>query len=87
MEQLTLRGFGEDLSERLVRLAEERGISLNKAALLLMRRGAGLSGRAGGASTVGESLDDFIGSWALSDEKELLDSIDVLEQVDESLWK
>ena len=87
MKQLTLRGFDDDLRERLELLARERGISLNKAAILLLRRGAGLTGRPGGAATVGESLDDFIGSWGADDEKRLLESIDVLEQVDGSLWK
>ena len=52
-----------------------------------MRRGAGLSGPAGGASTIGDSLDEFIGTWRDEDERQLLDSIDPLEQIDESLWE
>lgn len=42
MKQLTIRGFDDELSERIRREAEEEGISLSKAALRLLRRGAGL---------------------------------------------
>ena len=56
MEQLTVRGFGEDLSAAIRRLAAEEQVSLNQAALRLLRRGAGLSDGAGQSDTVGSSL-------------------------------
>ena len=87
MKQLTIRNLDENLYCRLERLAEERDLSLNEAALLLMRRGAGLTVRPHEGSTVGESLVEFIGSWGHEDERDLLESIAVLDQVDESLGK
>ena len=42
MRQLTIRGLDEPLLQRLQQLARQEGLSLNKAALLLLKRGAGL---------------------------------------------
>jgi len=51
MKQLTIRGFDEQLEKQLRGVAESRQISLNRAAILLMRRGAGLA--APGTTTAG----------------------------------
>ncbi len=45
MEQLTVRGFGDDLAERIQRLAIREGKSLNQTVLKLLRKGAGLTAR------------------------------------------
>ena len=42
MNQLTIRGIDDELSVRICHLAEREGISLSEAALLLVRKGAGL---------------------------------------------
>jgi len=89
--QLTIRGFDRDLERRLRRLARERSLSLNKAALLLMRRGAGLAPPGGGtdaaAERIGDRLDPFVGVWSEEDEREFLDAIRSLERVDPGLWE
>ncbi|MEO8380953.1 MAG: hypothetical protein ABI779_14920 [Acidobacteriota bacterium] len=87
MDQLSLRGFDKDLTRRIRELAKREHISLNKAALLLMRRGAGLLEPEGPSAAIGEALDQFIGRWSASDEKRLLQSIAPCEAVDEALWK
>lgn len=97
MRQLTLRGFDPTLERCLRELARERQISLNRAALLLMRRGAGLAGAADIAGTgtagtgtvrhVGHALDSFIGVWSKEQERELLDAIGPLDQIDGELWR
>ena len=38
VQQLSLRGFDEELERRIRQLARREKISLNKAALMLMRR-------------------------------------------------
>ena len=43
MHQLTVHGFDDELSAAVRRLAKREGISLNQAALKLLRKGAGLS--------------------------------------------
>jgi hypothetical protein len=87
--QLTIRGFDRDLERRLRELAASQQISLNRAALSLMRRGAGLADRSETRATadrVGTALDSFIGVWSKEDETEFLRALEPLEQIDPELW-
>ena len=43
VNQLTVRGFDDELSAAMQGLARREGISLNQAALRLLRKGAGLT--------------------------------------------
>ncbi len=99
MKQLTLRGFDDELARRLEAIARGRSISLNRAALLLMRRGAGLAPAAerrvdwltndgpAEARTIGSALDKFVGVWSEEEEREFLRSIEKIDQVDPELWE
>jgi len=87
MNQLTIRGFGDDLRREIEALSRERGISLNRAAVLLIRRGAGLDDDRARAKVIGDSLDEFIGSWTAEDEAEFLGIIEAMEQIDDELWR
>ncbi len=87
MDHLSLRGFDKELERRIRELARRESVSLNKAALLLLRRGAGLVEAGPSAAAIGDALDRFIGSWSAADEKRLLQSISALATVDEALWK
>ena len=86
MNQLTIRGFDEQLERCLRQLADERQISLNRAALALMRRGAGLTERRESPDQVGSGLDTFIGVWSDDDESELRRALEPFEQIDPGLW-
>lgn len=86
MKQLTIRGFDKELTSQLKRLARREGLSLNKAALLLLRRGAGLGAAQNQSDIVGDSLDQIIGTWSEEEEKDFLNTVQVFEQIDESLW-
>ena len=82
MQQLTVRGFDDELSDRLRRLAHREGISLNEADLRLMRRGAGLpDGR-----PIGNSLDHLAGSWTEAEAAAFDQELEVLGTIDEELW-
>ena len=87
MKQLTLRGFDPALERSLRELASELQISLNRAALLLMRRGAGLGDGSRPSREVGGALDSFIGVWSGEQEAELLESVEPFEQIDPELWR
>jgi hypothetical protein len=87
MGQLSLRGFDQHLEQHLRELAKREGISLNKAALMLMKKGAGLSDEPGSSTAIGNALDRFIGSWSEEEERDVLEGIAMFETVDESLWK
>lgn len=88
MKQLTIRGFDPRLEKRLRELARERRTSLNRAALELMRRGAGLTDirDSTDSGAIGPALDSFIGTWSAEDEAEFLRAIEPLEQIDPELW-
>ena len=87
MKQLTVRGFDPALEHHLRELARDRQISLNRAALLLLRRGAGLGERPRPANEVGGALDSFIGVWSQDQETELLETIGPFQQIDPELWR
>jgi hypothetical protein len=87
MKQLTVRGFDKDLERRLRDVARARGVSLNQAALLLLREGAGLKPSRQRVNTIGESLDEFIGSWSKDEEAAFLKAIAAFEKVDPAFWR
>lgn len=78
MEQRSIR-FDRELAKRLRQVARSERLSLPKAALLLMRRGAGLIESKQATASVGVALDAFIGRWSAADERRLLDSIAACE--------
>jgi hypothetical protein len=87
MKQLTVRGFDKALERRLRDVARTRGVSLNQAALILLREGAGLDTPRRRAHVVGDSLDHLIGSWSKVEEAQFLRAISDLEEIDRSLWE
>jgi len=87
MKQLSLRGFDDELEKRIRETARREGISLNRAALLLLRKGAGMEKSGKPATVVGDSLDHLIGQWSSEEARGVLESIRPLEQIDRSFWK
>ena len=87
MNQLTVRGFDDDLSTSLRRLARREGISLNQAALRLLRKGAGLADGRESANRVGSSLDHLIGTWTSEESDDIDSALEELKTVDEGAWR
>ncbi|MEM6533553.1 MAG: hypothetical protein AAF654_13090 [Myxococcota bacterium] len=87
MNQITVRGFGAELEKKLRELADRDGISLNRAALKLMRQGAGLSDANEGESGIGHALDSHFGTWSEEQEAEFLESTASTRVVDDEVWK
>lgn len=77
MRQITIRGFDKVLAQAIEDLARAEGISRNKAALKLMRRGAGLEAGNGEfpPGAIGHALDKFIGGWTDEQAGEVLRSV------------
>lgn len=73
MTQLTIRGFDPDLEKRLHDLAKRDQLSLNKAALKLMRRGAGLEHEHSPDQQIVQLLQSFSGCMSVA-EAEQIDS-------------
>jgi hypothetical protein len=87
MEQLTIRGFDKELERRMLSLARSEGLSLNRAALRLMRRGAGLIEPGQRKDTIGDALDSLAGTWTAGEEEEFLEAIKPFATVDEEFWR
>ena len=86
LKQLTLRGLDPELERRLRLEARNGGISLNQAALRLLRRGAGLAGDRSAPNEVGPALDHLIGTWSEADARSVQQATQVFERVDEEYW-
>ena len=87
MNQLTVRGFDDELSAILRRLAKQEGISLNQAALRLLKKGAGLTDKnEGNPNAIGTSLDDLFGAWSCDEAESFDAALEVFETVDEASW-
>ena len=87
MHQLTIRGFDEELAGRIRQLASREGISLNRAVLRLLRRGAGLGERNDRPEIVGDSLDHLIGTWTAEEAAEVDRALEDFSRIDEEMWK
>lgn len=87
MNQLTVRGFDDDLAKRIRQLADDEGISLNRAVLRLLRRGAGLESGKAGTDTVGSSLDHLIGTWTHEEALEMDRALGDLSHIDRGMWE
>ncbi len=87
MTQLTIRFRDVELERRVREDAQRRDTSLNKAALALMRKGAGMSGRGEGPATVGNALDRFFGSWSAEEERTVLEAVAELDRTDDPFWQ
>ena len=84
--QLTIRGFDGELERRLRHLAKEQGISLNRAALALMCRGAGLDSPGMQPDVVGTSLDHLMGIWSEEEAAEFRRATRDFDRIDEDIW-
>ncbi len=87
MTQLTIRNFPVELERKMKTLARRRGWSMNKAAVYLMKKGAGL-GDEPVVNGIGDGLDAFFGSWGKSESEAFDKNIEeAFESVDEELWR
>ena len=87
MYQLTIRGFDEALERRIRQLASREGISLNRAVLKLLRRGAGLGESNDKPEIVGDSLDHLIGTWTAEEAAEMGRALEDFSRIDEERWR
>jgi len=87
MKHLSLRGFDAEMERRIREIARKEGISLNRAALLLLRRGSGLDRSRKSSEVVGTTLDHLIGKWSSEEEADFLKGIAPLEKIDRAFWK
>jgi hypothetical protein len=75
------------LERALEETAREKSLSLNKAALFLLRKGAGLDQPGVRRNLIGHALDKYAGTWSEQEARELEDAVQVFEQIEEKLWR
>lgn len=84
VNQLTIRGFDDDLARHIRELARRDGISLNRAAVNLIRRGAELD--VPDADVVGSSLDHLAGTWTDEEADRIDQALADFDCIDEEIW-
>ena len=82
-----IRGLDDELSASVRRLAKRDGLSMNQAALKLLRKDAGLADGTTHAETAGSSLGDLFGTWSREEAEAFNAALEAVETVDESAWK
>ena len=80
MSQITLRGLEPELEAAVRRLAAQEGISLNKAALRLIRKGAGLSPNRQSRG-INNGLDDWIGCMSTEDADAISEAVAEMDRL------
>ena len=86
VNQLTVRGFDDELSAAMRGLARREGISLNQAALRLLRKGAGITESRRNPNAIGPALDDLFGVWSQEEADSFDSALAVFGTVDEAAW-
>ena len=79
MTQVTIRGVSQELHDRLRRLAESRGESLNSTVLHLLEEALGVDGRR-------KRLQRYV-SWTREEVAEFENALGSIRQVDDELWR
>lgn len=85
MTQITLRGMDDKLEKTIRRMAREKGTSLNKVVLDMVRQHMGLKTKT--QEHPGESLRKLAGGWSKKQAADFMESINSCEQIDEAMWK
>jgi hypothetical protein len=86
LQQVTLRGLDPRVAAEIQKIAGAENLSLNQAALRLLKKGAGIA-EGTPSRTIGRLLDRWIGTWTEEEARELLKAIQSCEQIDTEMWR
>jgi hypothetical protein len=88
MRQITVRGIPEEVEEAARREAREQGVSMNRALVALLRRGAEREKQPGrrGKRNRSSSFDRFCGIWSEEEARAFDQSLADERRIDEELW-
>jgi hypothetical protein len=84
--QVTLRDLDPRVLAEIERVARVEGLSINKAAAKILKIGAGIDA-APESRSIGAAVDRFVGKLSAAEARKLVQSLRVVEQVDDELWK
>lgn len=86
MSQLTVRGVGDKLHQRLKQEANKQGISLNRYLLKIIREAAGVIPPDRRKKEY-HDLDHLAGTWSEEEYEEFQQNLARQRQIDDELWK
>jgi len=84
--QLTIRGMEKDMEETIRRIAQEEGISLNKAVIRMLEKAIGRTEPVVEPS-VYDDLDRFSGVWSPEEAAGMEKVLSDIRTVDEEIWE
>lgn len=87
MNRIVLGDLDDELAASIKQLAEREQISIEKAALKLLRNGAQSEIKPNPAGKIGNSLDKFIGTMSHEEAAKIDKAIRELRTVDKSMWR
>lgn len=87
-KQLTLRGVDSYLDQRLKAEADQRGLSVNRYILTILREETGLGNDTRhAASTRFHDLDHLAGTWTRQDFEEFEQQLAAQRSIEADLWR
>lgn len=87
MKQLTIRGIPDAVEREIRKMARQKGISLNKAALAVLEKAGGAKRRGTGKAHLYHDLDHLCGVWDKRQADEMERHVALHREIDEALWK
>ena len=85
MKPITLRGLDESTARALRELADQEGLSLNRAALRLLKSATSAEERTG--KRIGRALDRYFGRWTKAEARAFNRAVSAFSRVDPELWR
>ena len=85
MKTLTIRGIDPELDEKIKKNSIEKGVSINKLILRLLRSSLGIGEKK--VFPIYHDLDHLAGTWTKEDEVEFKQNTQAFEQIDQELWQ
>lgn len=85
MKPITLRNIPADIARRIQRVARDEGISLNKAAIRLLREATAAERRDAGPPY--HDLDHLAGTWTEKEADEFDAALRVQRRIDRKMWR
>ena len=87
MKQFTVRDVPPEIEGRIIKEAEEKGISLNRAIISLLEKAVGTSRSTSKKKVVHGDLDHLFGIWDEDEWAGFQKSLEQQREVEAELWK
>lgn len=86
MTQITIRGIDEQLHQALRRTAENKGLSMNRYVLNLLKDSQGQAYGGPNNGVEFDDLDHLAGSWSQEEFEQFTEQLQDQRSIDSALW-